>query len=1067
MPSLTYQPLPLELLAMCDDLEALGGGGAARVGHVDLHVRVRAPPAGLPRSYISVDSNGLTIRDPRCGDDVPASHSLRRFKLPNCLGPSSTQEDVYTSVGKPALDWVWSGFNAAVVAFGQTGTGKTHTLYGVNHGEPNAGLVSRCLSALFTRTSAVEGTYSIGLCCWELRGAAVVDLLSPSTDINAAHKTTSPRPVCVTSSLQALEALAKAQRASLNWTQKCSGMPSTPLPNRAHMFTQVMLYSHEHRRVSSLHVVDLVGFQPLSARHTSPWQAPEASAGGTALAMQTERDRRLASQQLLGFTRLISEMSQRCGSQKPSSTAPLVTGRDSALAQQIGTLLAGNCKTHLLATVSFKEADYLDTVNTLRMLSRARPIYTPCMQTQNVSLASLNLLPGEQVLSAIEQQPISATMTPKQITSSKLASEQRFMQPTTPPVRQAAEPSTAVARRSQVIAKAEHAVNTYAKDSYASTLLKTNISRTDELRLSWRDLIPKDAAHSTESADSDGEMQSELETASYTDSAESPAMTKRDAVHGSLSPLGVATHGHPTKQHPAGDLKTFSWEENTKSKPKLFTNSVFEAEPSISSTTLQDEYLSSVQHKRHDRGKTVQDDGLRSAGTETRSRTKASAPMWELADQHSGRSAEELDDHLRSLKQQFRRLYASTMDEELTEDNDSPDDKQPSTPNTNERPLASPEGYAQAPHDAGQASGMAVSRQGVHTPAERLPATAVTSACQTMSNLPTEAQLENLAAENKQLNQNYEAVLAMLHREGKLRERHAARVQELEGELMECSTSYEVKLDSLKLKMLDLQSKCRLLEAGTGFTDLFEKYDREVAALTSDMERLRQENASLYEDLYRGSQRITEHLVGKEFKGDDTRIANMRRTMRRLQTENMSLSKELTELHQKDRQYELHKRTAEETTRKLSKLQRDMGIKDDEHQAQGLLMARLQGRLQIAEAAIEAARQSESDLCQQLQDMSETARAYKEELQRIKQQARKETILARLDRSRTIPTKRASSGYMYCIDLVHKVEREVPSSPRIVSLVERLLKELEAQQQELQTARAREEKLLVMLSSSD
>ena len=45
-------------------------------------------------------------------------------------GASQSQEDLYRDVGAPALDAAWSGFNVCVLAYGQTGAGKSYAMVG-------------------------------------------------------------------------------------------------------------------------------------------------------------------------------------------------------------------------------------------------------------------------------------------------------------------------------------------------------------------------------------------------------------------------------------------------------------------------------------------------------------------------------------------------------------------------------------------------------------------------------------------------------------------------------------------------------------------------------------------------------------------------------------------------------------------------------------------------------------------------------------------------------------------------------------------------------------------------
>lgn len=48
---------------------------------------------------------------------------------------SSTQEAVYNELGKPLLEQAFAGFNSTVLAYGQTSSGKTHTMIGDDAGE--------------------------------------------------------------------------------------------------------------------------------------------------------------------------------------------------------------------------------------------------------------------------------------------------------------------------------------------------------------------------------------------------------------------------------------------------------------------------------------------------------------------------------------------------------------------------------------------------------------------------------------------------------------------------------------------------------------------------------------------------------------------------------------------------------------------------------------------------------------------------------------------------------------------------------------------------------------------
>jgi len=54
----------------------------------------------------------------------------KRFKMDTVLKPSTTQNEAFEALGVPLIENIIRGYNCTVFAFGQTGTGKTHTMFG-------------------------------------------------------------------------------------------------------------------------------------------------------------------------------------------------------------------------------------------------------------------------------------------------------------------------------------------------------------------------------------------------------------------------------------------------------------------------------------------------------------------------------------------------------------------------------------------------------------------------------------------------------------------------------------------------------------------------------------------------------------------------------------------------------------------------------------------------------------------------------------------------------------------------------------------------------------------------
>lgn len=65
--------------------------------------------------------------------DNPHVVTYHTFAFDNVYGPESTQQHVYDTTAKPAVVSVLEGYNATILAYGQTGTGKTFTMEGFKY----------------------------------------------------------------------------------------------------------------------------------------------------------------------------------------------------------------------------------------------------------------------------------------------------------------------------------------------------------------------------------------------------------------------------------------------------------------------------------------------------------------------------------------------------------------------------------------------------------------------------------------------------------------------------------------------------------------------------------------------------------------------------------------------------------------------------------------------------------------------------------------------------------------------------------------------------------------------
>ena len=110
-----------------------------------------------------------------------ASSEDKRFTFDFVGSEATAQEEVFDCVGRPLSDACLAGYNATVFAYGQTGAGKTFTMYG-GSGEQR-GLTPRVLDHLFAlmareeRTTDGEITYRCVGSLLEIYQETITDLL--------------------------------------------------------------------------------------------------------------------------------------------------------------------------------------------------------------------------------------------------------------------------------------------------------------------------------------------------------------------------------------------------------------------------------------------------------------------------------------------------------------------------------------------------------------------------------------------------------------------------------------------------------------------------------------------------------------------------------------------------------------------------------------------------------------------------------------------------------------------------------------------------------------------------
>ncbi|CAA2967655.1 kinesin KCA2 [Olea europaea subsp. europaea] len=112
------------------------------------------------------------------GDDS-LSNPKKDFEFDRVYGPHVGQADLFSDI-QPFVQSAFDGYNVAIFAYGQTNSGKTHTMEGSSH---DRGLYARCFEELFDLSNSDSTStcrYNFSVSVFELYNEQIRDLLLES-----------------------------------------------------------------------------------------------------------------------------------------------------------------------------------------------------------------------------------------------------------------------------------------------------------------------------------------------------------------------------------------------------------------------------------------------------------------------------------------------------------------------------------------------------------------------------------------------------------------------------------------------------------------------------------------------------------------------------------------------------------------------------------------------------------------------------------------------------------------------------------------------------------------------
>ena len=303
---------------------------------------------------------------------------------PAPLFPSAPQIDLYVDTARPIVDKVLEGYNGTILAYGQTGTGKTYTMSGSADSPQTKGIIPNTFAHIFGHIARGKENqkFLVRVSYMEIYNEEVRDLLGKElnkslevkerADIGVFVKDLSGYVVHNADDLDNIMKLGNKNRV-------VGATKMNSESSRSHAIFSITVESSEtdeagrqYVRMGKLQLVDLAGSERQSKTQSSGLRLKEATKINLSLSV-------------LG--NVISALVDGKSTHIPY--------RNSKLTRLLQDSLGGNSKTVMCASISPADSNYVETISTLRYACRAKSI-------QN--LAHINEEPKDALLRHFQEE---------------------------------------------------------------------------------------------------------------------------------------------------------------------------------------------------------------------------------------------------------------------------------------------------------------------------------------------------------------------------------------------------------------------------------------------------------------------------------------------------------------------------------------------------------------------------------------------------------------------------------------------------------------------------------------
>eukprot|EP00037_Helgoeca_nana_P017451 m.165472 g.165472 ORF g.165472 m.165472 type:complete len:975 (-) comp23999_c0_seq3:258-3182(-) len=344
-----------------------GGGG----GDVKVVVRFR------PQQQRELRQGGGEVAQYDSTGRGVSMNGVRRaaFTFDRVFRPGSTQAEVYDYAAKPVVEDVLKGYNGTIFAYGQTSSGKTHTMAGPDIGGEERGIIPRIIDNIFSYIEIAPESFefTVRMSYFEIYMEKIRDLLCEGSQNLQIHESRE-RGVYVRHATELYmqspeEVLDVLDAGSLRRSVTETNMNDQSSRSHAVVLLELTQADTEKGgcKTGKLYLVDLAGSEKVS----------KTGADGTVLDEAKNINKSLSA---LGL--VIMNLTDG----NPNAHVPY---RDSKLTRILQESLGGNSRTTIIICASPSSWNEQETLSSLNFGKRAKKIKNKAKINVQYSVAEL------------------------------------------------------------------------------------------------------------------------------------------------------------------------------------------------------------------------------------------------------------------------------------------------------------------------------------------------------------------------------------------------------------------------------------------------------------------------------------------------------------------------------------------------------------------------------------------------------------------------------------------------------------------------------------------------------